>query len=56
MYEFAEVEFTLSDADKYDKNPDDGGDDNPAGGDDEPTGTPVSRAEPSSIRRVRLPA
>ena len=27
VYEFAEVEFTLSDADKYDENPDDGGDD-----------------------------
>ena len=24
VYEFAEVEFTLADADKYDKNPDDG--------------------------------
>lgn len=49
------MEFTLADADKYDENPDDGGDDNP-GGNDEPTGTPVSEQMPSSIRRVRLPA
>lgn len=54
MYEFAEVEFTLSDADKYDKNPDDGGDDNPAGGDDEPTGTPVSRADAIKYQKSKI--
>lgn len=54
VYEFAEVEFTLSDADKYDKNPDDGGDDNPAGGDDEPTGTPVSRADAIKYQKSKI--
>ena len=54
VYEFAEVEFTLSDADKYDENPDDGGDDNPGGGDDEPTGTPVSRADAIKYQKSKI--
>ena len=54
VYEFAEVEFTLSDADKYDENPDDGGDDNPDGGDDEPTGTPVSRADAIKYQKSKI--
>ena len=53
VYEFAEVEFTLADADKYDKNPDDGGDDNP-GGNDEPTGTPVSRADAIKYQKSKI--
>ena len=54
MYEFAEVEFTLSDADKYDENPDDGGYDNPDGGDDEPTGTPVSRSDAIKYQKSKI--
>ena len=54
VYEFAEVEFTLADADKYDENPDDGGDDNPGGGDDEPTGTPVSRADAIKYQKSKI--
>ena len=53
VYEFAEVEFTLADADKYDENPDDGGDDNP-GGNDEPTGTPVSRADAIKYQKSKI--
>lgn len=53
VYEFAEVEFTLADADKYDKNSDDGGDDNP-GGNDEPTGTPVSRADAIKYQKSKI--
>ncbi len=53
VYEFAEVEFTLADADKYDENPDDGGDDNP-GGDEEPTGTPVSRADAIKYQKRKI--
>ena len=53
VYEFAEVEFTLADADKYDENPDDGGDDKP-GGNDEPTGTPVSRADAIKYQKSKI--
>ena len=54
VYEFAEVEFTLADADKYDENPDDGGDDNPGGNDVEPTGTPVSRADAIKYQKSKI--
>ena len=47
------MEFTLADADKYDKNSDDGGDDNP-GGNDEPTGTPVSRADAIKYQKSKI--
>ena len=48
------MEFTLADADKYDKNSDDGGDDNPGGNDDLPE--PLFPGQMLlSIRRVRLP-
>lgn len=47
------MEFTLADADKYDENPDDGGDDNP-GGNDEPTGTPVSRADAIKYQKSKI--
>ena len=54
IYEFAEVEFTLADASKYDDDeiPDD---DNP-GGDDipEPTGTPISRADAIKYQRSKI--
>ena len=53
VYEFVEMEFTLADADKYDENPDDGGDDNP-GGNDEPTGTPVSRADAIKYQKSKI--
>ena len=54
VYEFAEVEFTLADADKYDENPDDGGDDNPGGNDVEPTETPVSRADAIKYQKSKI--
>ena len=54
VYEFAEVEFTLADADKYDENPDDGGDDNPSGNDVEPTETPVSRADAIKYQKSKI--
>ena len=54
VYEFAEVEFTLADADKYDENPDDGGDDNPGGNDVEPTETPVSRADAIKYQKSKF--
>ena len=54
VYEFAEVEFTLADADKYDENPDDGGDDNPGGNDVEPTETPVSRADAIKYHKSKI--
>ena len=54
VYEFAEVEFTLADADKYDKNSDDGGDDNPGGNDVEPTETPVSRADAIKYQKSKI--
>ena len=54
VYEFAEVEFTLAEADKYDENPDDGGDDNPGGNDVEPTETPVSRADAIKYQKSKI--
>lgn len=54
VYEFAEVEFTLADASKYDndENPDD---DNPGGYDPaEPTGTPISRADAIKYQRSKI--
>ena len=54
VYEFAEVEFTLADADKYDENPDDGGDDNPGGNDVKPTETPVSRADAIKYQKSKI--
>ena len=54
VYEFAEVEFTLADADKYDENPEDGGDDNPGGNDVEPTETPVSRADAIKYQKSKI--
>ena len=54
VYEFAEVEFTLADADKCDENPDDGGDDNPGGNDVEPTETPVSRADAIKYQKSKI--
>ena len=54
VYEFAEVEFTLADASKYDEVPDDGGDDNPGGDTPEPTGTPVSRADAIKYQKSKI--
>ena len=54
VYEFAEVEFTLADASRYDENPDDGGDDTPGGDDVEPTGTPVSRADAIKYQQRKI--
>ncbi len=54
VYEFAEVEFTLEDASKYDENPDDNGDDDPSGDDTEPTGTPVSRADAIKYQKSKI--
>lgn len=54
VYEFAEVEFTLADASKYDDDeiPDD---DNPGGYDPaEPTGTPISRADAIKYQRSKI--
>lgn len=54
VYEFAEVEFTLADASKYDADeiPDD---DNPGGYDPaEPTGTPISRADAIKYQRSKI--
>lgn len=54
VYEFAEVEFTLADASKYndDEIPDD---DNPGGYDPaEPTGTPISRADAIKYQRSKI--
>ena len=53
VYEFAEVEFTLADASKYDDElPDDN--DNPGGDDVEPTGTPVSRADAIKYQKSKI--
>lgn len=54
VYEFAEVEFTLADASKYDNVPDDDGDDTPGGDDVEPTGTPVSRADAIKYQKSKI--
>ena len=54
VYEFAEVEFTLADASKYDEVPDDGGDDNPGGDTPEPTGTPVARADAIKYQKSKI--
>ena len=54
VYEFAEVEFTLDDASKYDDVPDDGGDDTPGGDDVTPTGTPVSRADAIKYQKSKI--
>ena len=54
VYEFAEVEFTLADASKYDDDeiPDD---DNPGGyAPAEPTGTPISRADAIKYQRSKI--
>ena len=55
VYEFAEVEFTLADASKYDEVPDNGGD-NPGDGGDapEPTGTPVSREDAIKYQKSKI--
>lgn len=55
VYEFAEVEFTLADASKYDEVPDDNDDDNPGVGDDgEPSGTPVSREDAIKYQKSKI--
>ena len=54
VYEFAEVEFTLADATKYDEVPDDNDDDNSGGDMPEPTGTPVSRADAIKYQKSKI--
>ena len=54
VYEFAEVEFTLADASKYDNVPDDDGDDTSGGDDVEPTETPVSRADAIKYQKSKI--
>ena len=54
VYEFAEVEFTLADASKYDDVPDDSEDDTPGGDDVEPTGSPVSRADAIKYQKSKI--
>lgn len=54
VYEFAEVEFTLADASKYDDELPNDDDNNPGGDDVEPTGTPVSRADAIKYQKSKI--